>query len=242
MNFDFPLAEQIVRAVNAGDADGIAQKIAEIKSLYPAGVVDAPFLTNHDQVRVATQLSRSLPKMKNAAAILLTLPGAPFLYYGEEVGLQNGTTGNDEAKRTPMPWDGSAGGGFSTGTPWFAFAPGRETENVTAETGDRTSLLSRYRDLIRLRHASSALAKGDIRLLGPAGASPTLAYLRVDGAERVLVAHNLTDLFVTGGPYDVTASGVERLFADDGVGDPSGPNGAWRVTLAPRATAVFRLR
>jgi hypothetical protein len=81
-----------------------------------------------------------------------------------------------------------------------------------------------------------------MELLTPPGSSPTLAFLRVDGAERVLVAHNLTDSFVNGGPYAVTASGSERLFTDDGVGDPSGPSGAWRVTLAPRATAVFRLR
>ncbi len=243
MNFDFPLADRIVRAVNAGDAGEIAEKIAEIQSLYPAGAVDAPFLTNHDQVRVATQLSRNTSRMKNAAAILLTLPGAPFLYYGEEVGLQNGTTGNDEAKRTPMPWDGAAGGGgFTTGTPWFAFAPGRETDNVAAQTGDRTSLLSRYRDLIRLRHSSSALAKGDLELLTPTSSSPTLAFLRVEASERVLVVHNLTDSFVTGGPYAVTASGSDRLFTDEGVGDPSGPNGAWRVTLAPRTSAVFRLR
>lgn len=242
MNFDFPLAERIVQGVKAGDGGAIAEKIAEIRSLYPAGAVDAPFLTNHDQVRVATQLSRSLPKMRNAAAILLTLPGAPFLYYGEEVGLQNGTTGNDEAKRTPMPWDGTAAGGFTTGSAWFPFAPGHETENVAAETGDRASLLSRYRDLIRLRHASTALARGDIELLTPSGFSATLAFLRVDGDERVLVVHNLTDSFVNGGPYAVTAAGSERLFTDEGVGDPSGPNGAWRVTLAPRATAVFRLR
>ena len=242
MNFDFPLAEQIVRGVNAGDAGGIAGKIAEIQSLYPAGAADAPFLTNHDQVRVATQLSRSLPRMKNAAAILLTLPGAAFLYYGEEVGLRNGTTSNDEAKRTPMPWDASAGGGFTTGAPWFPFAPGKETDNVSAETADRTSLLSRYRDLIRLRHSSSALAKGSLELLTPSTASPTLAFLRLDGAERVLVVHNLTDSFTSGGPYAVTANGFERLFADEGVGDPSGPNGSWRVSLGPRATAVFRLR
>lgn len=242
LNFDFPLAERIVQAVNAGDAAGIAEKIAEIQSVYPAGVGDAPFLTNHDQVRVATQFSRSIPKMKNAAAILLTLPGTPFLYYGEEIGLRNGTTNNDEAKRTPMPWDGSSGGGFTTGTPWFPFAPGHETENVASQTGDRTSLLSRYRDLIRLRHASGAIAKGNLELLTPPTSSPTLAFLRVEGAERVLVVHNLTDSFVTGGPYSVTAAGSERLFTDDGVGDPSGPSGAWRVTLAPRATAVFRLR
>jgi alpha-amylase len=242
MNFDFPLAERIVQAVNAGDARGIAEKIAEIQSLYPSSAVDAPFLTNHDQVRVATQLSRSLPKMKNAAAILLTLPGAAFLYYGEEVGLRNGTTNNDEAKRTPMPWDDTAGGGFTSGSPWFPFAPGRETDNVAAQTSSRSSLLWRYRDLIRLRHSSSALAKGTLELLTPATSSPTLAFLRLNAAERVLVVHNLTDSFVTGGPYAVTANGSERLFADEGVADPSGPSGDWRVTLGPRATAVFRLR
>jgi glycosidase len=243
MNFDFPLADAIVAGVRNGDAAGIAGKLSEIADLYPPGALDAPFLTNHDQVRLATQLSRSVPRMKNAAAILLTLPGAPFLYYGEEVGLENGTTNNDEAKRTPMPWDDTPGGGFTTGTPWFPFAPGREAANVAAETTDAGSLLSRYRNLIRVRRSSSALTRGAIELLTPAsGASPTLAFLRSDGTERVLVAHNLTDAFVTGGPYAVTASGAERMFGDAGVGDPSGPPGEWRVTLPPRASAVFRLR
>ena len=81
-------------------------------------------------------------KLRSAAAILLTLPGAPFLYYGEEVGLQNGPGGGDEFKRTPMPWDDSPGGGFTTGKPWFDFAPGQETANVAAEAGDPGSLLS----------------------------------------------------------------------------------------------------
>ncbi len=243
MNFDFPLADAIVAGVRSGESAGIAAKLAEVASLYPPGAKDAPFLTNHDQVRLATQLSRSAPKMRNAAAILLTLPGAPFLYYGEEIGLENGTTNDDEAKRTPMPWDATPGGGFTTGTPWFPFAPGRDAANVALETRDSDSLLSRYRDLIRVRHSSIALAKGGIEVLTPAsGSAPTLAFLRTDGSERVLVAHNVTDLFVTGGPYAVTASGVERLFGDAGVGDPSGPPGAWRVTLPPRATGIWRLR
>ena len=151
MNFDFPLADRIVSGVNAGEASGIAAKLAEIQAAYPPGIIDAPFLTNHDQVRVATQLGSSPGKMRNAAAVLLTLPGAPFLYYGEEIGMQNGTTGNDEAKRTPMSWDGTAGGGFTAGTPWFPFAPGQDAANVAAQTKDPASLLSRYRALIRAR-------------------------------------------------------------------------------------------
>ena len=120
-----------------------------MQKAYPKGALDAPFLTNHDQTRLATQLGKNQGRLRNAAAILLTLPGAPFLYYGEEVGIENGPTGGDESKRTPMPWDASPGGGFTTGTPWFGFAPGRETANVAAQTNDPASLLSRYRSLIR---------------------------------------------------------------------------------------------
>ena len=77
-----------------------------------------------------------------AASVLLTLPGLPFLYYGEEVGLRNGTTSGDEAKRSPMPWDNSSpGGGFTTGQPWFAFSPGRDVANVAVQSGQTGSLL-----------------------------------------------------------------------------------------------------
>ncbi|HJW13199.1 MAG TPA: alpha-amylase family glycosyl hydrolase, partial [Thermoanaerobaculia bacterium] len=156
MNFDFPLAERILAGVDSGDAAAMSAKLAEIQSAYPQGALDAPFLTNHDQVRVATRLGSNPAKMRNAAAILLTLPGAPFLYYGEEIGLQNGTTNNDEAKRTPMPWDATRGGGFTTGSPWFPFAPGQGDTNVAAQTKDPGSLLSRYRNLVRARKSSAA--------------------------------------------------------------------------------------
>jgi glycosidase len=139
-NFNFPLADEILKGVNRADAAGIAAKLNEVAQVYPAGILDAPFLTNHDQVRLSTQLGKSPSRLRNAAAILLTLQGAPFVYYGEEVGLENGTTNNDEAKRTPMPWDASPGGGFTAGTPWFAFAPGQSSVNVAAQTADGSSL------------------------------------------------------------------------------------------------------
>ena len=243
MNFDFPLSTEILGSVNSGNATGIAGKLTEILTLYPRGALDAPFLTNHDQVRVATQVGGNAGKMRNAAAILLTLPGAPFLYYGEEIGLANGTTGNDEAKRTPMPWDSSPGGGFTTGSPWFPFAPGKEATNVAGQMNRVDSLLSRYRNLIRVRRSSSALSRGELEVLTPAsGSSPTLAFLRTEGEDRVLVAHNVTDGIAVAGPLPVAAASAEKLFGDQGVGDLSGATGAWSVVLPPRATAVFRLR
>ena len=220
-SFDFPLSDRILRAVADGNAVPVASKLDEVQKAYPAGALDSPFLTNHDQVRLATQLGRNAGRLRNAAAILLTLPGAPFLYYGEEVGIQNGPTGGDESKRTPMPWTASSGGGFTTGTPWFGFAPGRETENVAAQTSDPGSLLSRYRNLIRVRKSSQALAKGELVLLTPVtGASPILAFLRRTPEETVLVAHNLSDNFASGGPYTVTGTSFETPLPGRGGGGP----------------------
>ncbi len=242
MNFDFPLAERIIAGVNAGEASGIAAKLTEIDATYPPGVVDAPFLTNHDQVRVATQLGLSAGRMRNAAAILLTLPGSPFLYYGEEIGLQNGTTGNDEAKRTPMPWDATAGGGFTAGSPWFPFAPGHGDVNVAAQTKDAGSLLSRYRSLIRARKSSAALATGTLELLtSGSGSSRVLAFVRAQGTERVLVVHNLSDSFATAGPYPLAVTDAQEIFADAHTGQPVGAAGTWTVTLSPRGSAVWRI-
>ena len=189
LNFDFPLAGRIIAGVRAGQASGIAAKLVDVKRAYPPGATDVPFLTNHDMRRVASDLKDDPGQLRSAAAVLLTLPGTPFLYYGEEVGLLNGTTDDDEAKRTPMPWNATPGGGFTTGTPWHRFAPGRDTANVAAQTGDPASLLSHYRKLVRARHASPALAHGDLSLLSSEG--PLLAFVSTEGAERVLVVHNL---------------------------------------------------
>ncbi len=243
MNFNFPLSDRILQAVSTGNAAPVPDKLAEMSRLYPEGAVDAPFLTNHDQTRLANRLGKNQSRMRNAAAILLTLPGAPFLYYGEEVGLENGPGNNDESKRTPMPWDSSTTAGFTTGSPWYPLAPDHETTNVAAQIDDPNSLLARYRTLIRVRKSSGALSKGGIEVLTPTiGSSQTLAFVRRDGEERVLVVHNLSDAFVTAGPFSVPASSFERVFADATVTNPSGGGAGWTVSLGPRGTGIFRAR
>ncbi len=248
LNFDFPLGAAIVDGVKDGNAAGIAGVLEDVRDDYPPGVIDAPFLTNHDMIRIATHLGGDTAKLKSAAAILLTLPGAPFVYYGEELGMQNGPGRQDEAKRTPLPWDATPGGGFTTGTPWYAFAPGRETANVAAETGDPRSLLSRYRELIRLRHASDALSKGTLELLTSSKLdAPVLAFVRRSAKEAVLVLHNVTaaESRVTG--LAVPLPSEAPLFADTNSGTGSGPGTpqadgtTWSVTLPAHGTAIFRI-
>ena len=238
MNFDFPLASAVLEGVNSGNANRIRDTLRDVITAYPAGAIDAPFLTNHDQTRLATVLGNSGGKARNAAAILLTLPGAPFLYYGEEVGLQNGPTSADESKRTPMPW--SASGGFTTGTPWQPYAPGLTVNNVASQTNDPQSLLSYYRNWIAARKRSAGLMRGNIIPL-ETGAQ-ILAFVRDSGDERVLVVHNLSDSSVNAGPMNASASGFEAIYTDSGVSDPTGSSGAWRVVLPARSSGAWRLR
>lgn len=243
MNFNFPLSSAILNSVKSGSSGPIVAKLAEMKQLYPQGVIDVPFLTNHDMVRLATQLQDNGSQLRSAASVLLTLPGASFLYYGEEVGLRNGPTGGDESKRTPMPWDSSTKGGFTDGTPWFAFAPGQDTANVALQTVDPASLLSHYRDLIRARKSSAALTQGNIEVLTSASVnSATLAFLRKTADETVLVVHNLSDNFSASGPYAIPAISAQKIYADAGVSQPSVTSGQWSIALPPRSSGIWRMR
>jgi glycosidase len=237
LNFDFPLASRILAGTRQGEAGLIADKLREVRATYPPGATDVPFLTNHDMRRVATELREDPGKLRSAAAVLLTLPGTPFLYYGEEIGLANGTEEGDEAKRTPMPWNGGPGGGFTTGRPWYRFAPGQERTNVAAQAADPRSLLSHYRALIRARHASPALTRGGLEVLVAEG--PLLAFLRVDGAERVLVVHNLGDQPLSS-TLPVTGAPSAPLYVTEGV-SATRAQGGLRVDLPPHASGTYRL-
>jgi len=240
--FDFPLADAIVAGVGGGSARDIAAALDSVARTYPAGTGDAPFLTNHDQVRVATRLRADPAKLALAASILLTLQGTPILYYGEEIGMQNGACGSDECKRTPMAWDSTPSGGFTTATvtPWWPLSPGTATANVAAQTGDAASLLSRYRQLIRVRKASPALRLGGLERL-PTDDAGVLSFLRTDAAETVLVAHNVRAGAVTASVALPGTAGAEALLADAGAALAAGSGDSWSVTLPARGSGIWRL-
>jgi glycosidase len=142
-----------------------------------------------------------------------------------------------------MPWDSSAGGGFTTGKPWHDFAPGKETTNVAAQNNDRASLLSLYRTLIRARKASAALRQGTLNLLTPGDRStPVLAYLRQSGKERVLVVHNVTGTAVEAGPFKIQGKKATALWTTPGTAAPARGRDGWRVKLPAGASGVWRVK
>jgi glycosidase len=120
--------------------------------------------------------------------LLLTLPGVPFIYYGEEIGM----TGDkpDPRLRTPMHWSLDPAAGFTSGTPWEPLQPDSLTANVEAQEADSSSLLNLHRRLIHLRSENIALGAGGLLPL-TAGNQAVAAYLRHAGASTVIVVANL---------------------------------------------------
>jgi glycosidase len=148
----------------------------------------ATFLTNHDQDRVMSVLDGEADKAKVAAFLLLTAPGTPFIYYGEEIGMQGRKP--DEDIRLPMQWHSDTNGGFTTGAPWRAFDASNSEVNVAAQEHSSDSLLNHYRTLIKLRTQHAALRTGKLTLVETE--NPALyAILRTDEKENLLVLANL---------------------------------------------------
>ncbi|XEC94643.1 alpha-amylase family glycosyl hydrolase [Paenibacillus tarimensis] len=175
------------RETNSNLAFSLERMLGAYERLSGGKVVDAPFLTNHDQNRVMSGLRGDVGAAKMAAAMLLTLPGRPFIYYGEEIGLQG--VKPDEELREPMKWVGE-GAESPVQTSWRIPRHQADTPSVAEQDSDPDSLLNHYRKLIRWRSSLKVLVDGAIV---PADMEPSrlMAYERRDDSERVLVVHNL---------------------------------------------------
>ncbi|HWQ47089.1 MAG TPA: alpha-amylase family glycosyl hydrolase, partial [Longilinea sp.] len=148
------------------------------------------FLRNHDMARTMVSFGGDPEKAKSAATIFLTSPGIPFIYYGEEIGMNGDKP--DEMIRTPMQWTGLSGAGFTTGTPWEAVNEDYISINVAAQTDDASSLLSHYRQIIALRNQYSALRTGEYYSV-ETGNRRVYAVLRIDGDQAILILINLAN-------------------------------------------------
>jgi alpha-amylase len=222
--FSFDAASALVAAARDGLKVSVGQYDATAARVYGDRGFEAPFLTNHDMPRVMRLLQGDLPAAKLAAATLMALPGTPFIYYGEELGMQGGGEPRDEDKRTPMRWVPEPGHGFTTGRPWHdaAEAPGVSV----AEQLGQDSLRSTYRAAIRARRAHPALTRGDVHL--PAlegGGRGGLAILRTHQGQRALFVANL-HREAAPGPLKVAVAGQPRvLWAQGLVGAPKSEGG-----------------
>jgi alpha-glucosidase len=154
-------------------------------------------LSNHDNQRIATRLKGQRTRIRSAAVLLLTLRGTPFLYAGEELGLLDADIpvdrivdpGKRDGCRAPIPWNVGLGHGWPN-EPWLPFAADGDAYSVEVQERDELSMLNFVRELLRVRHESSALRLGTLESLS--AADDVLRYARAWESERVEVLVNFS--------------------------------------------------
>lgn len=187
-------------------AASIRQAVNELEEALPSFAWPNYVLGNHDCPRLASRIGREQTRL--AAMLLLTLRGTPTLYYGDEIGLENGSISADRMQdpwglrlgaghnrdvcRTPMQWDTSPHAGFTSGEPWLPVSVNYPTHNVYQYHQDPGSLLNLYRRLIWLRRCSPVLQLGSYQPF-EINTPDSYIYIRQIDSERWLIALNFGD-------------------------------------------------
>ena len=191
--FEFEYFGTLTKALN-GNAAGYVSSVSGYVSDHAAirsDAITSLFMTNHDQDRAAESLGRNVTKEKQAAAMLLTSPGKPFVYQGEELGYWGKKEGGDEYVRTPMMWD-------KAGKDCAKKGVNNKVDNnmlassisVEAQNADAKSLLNVYKTWSRLRNTYPALAEGAMTDAGLNGGNSIAAWYMTAGSQKLLVIHN----------------------------------------------------
>jgi maltose alpha-D-glucosyltransferase/alpha-amylase len=148
--------------------------------------------------RLAPLMENDTDRIKLMNSLLLTMPGSPIIYYGDEIGMgDNIFLGDRNGVRTPMQWSPDRNAGFSRADPQRIYLPpimdpvyGYEAVNVEAQARDSSSLLNWMRRMLAVRKTSQAFGRGRLSFLKP-GNRKILAYLRELGDEAILCVANL---------------------------------------------------
>ncbi|MDP4119546.1 MAG: alpha-amylase family glycosyl hydrolase [Bacillota bacterium] len=193
--FNFPFSEvggfyiSAVRS-NSGFAVSKMKNWQEIfKKSNPNGI-DANFLSNHDQVRSASDLWEQLSMEKAAAALYMLFPGNSFTYYGEELGMTSIST--DASKRTPMIWSTKNTKGITDLPPGVVDPNIPKAGSVETQLADSQSLLNYYRRIIKIKDQNPGIARGTITQVVDFGDINIGAYINTYQGKDMLIIHNLS--------------------------------------------------
>jgi maltose alpha-D-glucosyltransferase / alpha-amylase len=190
--------------------------------------------------RLAPLVDNNRRRIELLNSLLLSFPGTPILYYGDEIGMgDNIYLGDRNGVRTPMQWNGDRNAGFSTAIPAKLYSPvimdpvwGYEAINVEAQQDDPSSLLSWMRNMIALRKLFAVFGRGGIEFLDPSNRK-ILAYLRKYEGEQVLCVANLSRFAQ---PVDLDLSKLEGMTPVEMLGYVDFPvieKNPYRFTMAP---------
>ncbi|KAA3647741.1 MAG: maltose alpha-D-glucosyltransferase [Chloroflexi bacterium] len=230
MNFHFPIMPRLYMALHQGDVSSIKEILArtpeipensqwciflrnhdeltlemveedEREWMWQAYAPEERMRLNLGiRRRLAPLLSNDLSKLLLANSLLLTLPGSPIIYYGDEIGMGDNIWLEDRnGVRTPMQWDSSPNGGFSTALNGSLYAPLVDSKeyrpsviSVAMQQADPTSLLNRLKHMISVRKAHPAFGRGDFTWEASITNTSIAAYWRSYEGQQILVLQNLS--------------------------------------------------
>ncbi|MCD8069624.1 MAG: alpha amylase [Lachnospiraceae bacterium] len=172
-----------------------------------ADYIDAPFLTNHDQVRVANNLQNNESNMKMACGLLMTMNGSPFVYYGEEIGMMSKGQ-SDENKRIPMYWSDTDTTGMTVGPENMTQGIGSAFAAVDDQLSDDTSILSYYKEALLMRNQNPEIARGEITIVEELTGGDTAAIMKTWEESTIAILYN-TDTEAT--TIDLTGTALEGM-------------------------------
>ncbi len=241
MAFDFPYGYFWGIGFLGESAKIATDALNTVVTAYPPGAQDAMLIGSHDVGRAWSKAQELSWRMQRATEISLLSKGTPFIYYGDELALHDGTTfvvDSRDSARTPMPWDATPGHGFTTSqAPWIPFSDSPELTNVATEDKDSQSMLTFYRELLTFRRGHAVWGTGDMTVL-PIDDTSMLAFVRSSSDEAFLVVENFS-----GDPQEgnATASIAKIGALVWGSGDASLAAGNVHVKLPGGGSAVFSI-
>jgi maltose alpha-D-glucosyltransferase/alpha-amylase len=198
--------------------------------------------------RLAPLLDNGRRQIELLNSLLMTLPGTPILYYGDELGMgDNIYLGDRDGVRTPMQWSIDRNGGFSRADPARLYSQvindpvyGYQAINVEAQLRTQTSLLNWMKRLIRVRKQYPVFGRGDIKFLHPVNKT-VLAYVRQYEGQQVLIVNNLSRFAQ---PVELDLSAYNGKVPVEMVGNTRFPpigELPYFITLGPHGFYWFRL-
>jgi glycosidase len=195
MAFDFPYG-YFWGVAFLGQSSTIPFDALQTVTQYPTGAQDAMLIGSHDVGRAWSHAEELAWREQRAVEISMFSRATPFIYYGDELGIHDGTAfvvDSRDMARTPMPWTAAADHGFSTSpTLWLPFSDGADQTNVETEDADPTSMLTFYRQLLTFRRGHAVWGNGDMTLITLDNPS-LLAFVRSNTEESYLVVECLSE-------------------------------------------------
>ena len=197
-NFEFEYFGALSRAVGGNASDYVSSVntyIADHKA-QRSDAITSIFMTNHDQNRAAESFGKNADKEKQAAAMMLTTPGKPFIYQGEELGYWGQTEKGDASRRQPMAWDKKLSNlckfGLSNDHKSDLTDYNMVTASISVETqnAEENSLLNMYKAWSRIRNTYPALADGTMTVSKLNGGAVASWYMTSSSGQKMLVIHN----------------------------------------------------